>query len=47
MRYRGMDRNADGVITRSEWRGNDRSFEQHDRNDDGVLSGSEVRPGGR
>lgn len=47
MRFKGMDTNGDGVITRREWRGNDRSFRNHDRNGDGVLSGSEVRPGGR
>jgi Ca2+-binding EF-hand superfamily protein len=46
MRFRGMDRNGDGVITRDEWRGNDNSFQQHDRNGDGVLSGSELRGGG-
>jgi len=40
-RSRGMDRNRDGVISRSEWRGNDQSFRQHDRNGDGVLSGVE------
>jgi hypothetical protein len=45
MRFAGMDRNRDGQITRAEWRGNDRSFDQHDWNDDGVLSGDEVRPG--
>ena len=43
MRYRGMDRNRDGVITRAEWRGNDQSFRQHDRNGDGRLSADEVR----
>ncbi|HEV2843474.1 MAG TPA: hypothetical protein VG477_01400, partial [Thermoanaerobaculia bacterium] len=37
MRFAGMDRNRDGQITRSEWRGNDRSFAQHDWNGDGVL----------
>ena len=42
-RYRGMDRNRDGVITRAEWRGNEQSFRQHDRNNDGVLSADEVR----
>jgi hypothetical protein len=42
MRFRGMDVNRDGVITRSEWRGNARSFETHDTNRDGVLSGLEV-----
>jgi len=43
-RFRGMDSNRDGRVTRSEWRGNDRSFDQHDWNDDGVLSGEELRP---
>jgi Ca2+-binding EF-hand superfamily protein len=42
MRFRGMDVNRDGVITRSEWRGNARSFDVHDLNQDGVLSGNEV-----
>jgi Ca2+-binding EF-hand superfamily protein len=41
--FRGMDRDSDGVITRAEWRGNDRSFRNHDTNRDGVLSGAEVR----
>jgi Ca2+-binding EF-hand superfamily protein len=42
-RFRGMDRDGDGVITRAEWRGNDQSFRVHDWNGDGVLSGAEVR----
>ncbi|HEY3174435.1 MAG TPA: hypothetical protein VGK94_01605 [Candidatus Polarisedimenticolia bacterium] len=41
-RFRGLDRNNDGRITRDEWRGNDRSFSVHDRNGDGVLAGAEV-----
>jgi Ca2+-binding EF-hand superfamily protein len=45
MRFRGMDRNRDGRIARSEWRGNARSFDRHDWNNDGVLAGNEVRPG--
>ena len=45
MRFAGMDRNHDGVITRAEWRGNDRSFRNHDWNGDGVLSGPEVAAG--
>lgn len=45
MRFRAMDRNRDGVIARSEWRGSARSFEVHDWNNDGILSGDEVRPG--
>jgi len=45
MRFQGMDRNGDGVITRSEWRGSDTSFRAHDWNGDGVLSGDEVRVG--
>lgn len=43
MRFSGLDRNRDGVITRNEWRGNARSFDIHDWNGDGVLSGAEVR----
>ena len=47
MRFRGMDRNGDGVITRAEWRGNENSFRNQDWNGDGVLSGDEVRTGAR
>ncbi len=47
MRFRALDRNQDGTISRSEWRGNDRSFANEDWNGDGVLSGEEVRPGAR
>lgn len=43
MRFRGLDRDGDGMISRSEWRGNDRAFQVHDRNGDGMLSGDEVR----
>lgn len=42
MRFKAMDLDGDGVITRSEWRGNLQAFRQHDRNNDGVLSGDEV-----
>lgn len=45
MRFRDMDRNNDGVIAQSEWRGSLESFRYHDWNGDGVLSGDEVRPG--
>ena len=45
MRFRGMDRNRDGVVTRAEWQGTDQSFRQQDRNGDGILSGEEVRVG--
>ncbi len=41
-RFRGMDRNRDGVVTRAEWRGNDQSFREHDHNNDGILSGEEL-----
>jgi len=47
MRFQGMDTNGDGVITRSEWRGNDNSFRNQDWNGDGILSGDEVRSGAR
>jgi hypothetical protein len=43
MRFRGMDRDRDGVVTRAEWQGSDQSFRQQDRNGDGILSGDEGR----
>jgi len=46
MRFQGMDRNGDGVITRDEWRGSDRAFRNHDWDGDGVLSGDEVNVNG-
>jgi hypothetical protein len=46
MRFRRMDINDDGVISRNEWRGDTRSFQMYDRNGDGVLSGAEVSVGG-
>ena len=45
MRYPNLDANRDGVISRSEWRGNANSFRVRDWNGDGVLSGNEVRMG--
>jgi hypothetical protein len=47
IRFAAMDTNRDGIIQRSEWRGNDRSFMNQDWNGDGELSGPEVRPGAR
>jgi hypothetical protein len=41
-RFRAMDVNADGIITRREWRGNARAFERFDTNRDGMLSGTEI-----
>jgi Ca2+-binding EF-hand superfamily protein len=41
-RFRGMDRNNDGVVSRQEWRGSPRSFAVHDWNNDGVISGREI-----
>lgn len=46
MRFRRMDTNNDGQITRNEWRGNPQSFQQYDWNNDGVLSGEEVSVSG-
>jgi len=40
-----MDQNGDGIITRDEWRGSERSFQTHDWNGDGRLSGDEVAIG--
>ena len=45
MRFAAMDTNRDGVISKTEWRGNDRSFANNDWNGDGQLSGAEVRAG--
>ena len=45
MRFTGMDRNRDGVVTRQEWEGTVQSFRVHDWNRDNILSGDEVRPG--
>jgi Ca2+-binding EF-hand superfamily protein len=41
-RFRGMDANNDGVISRTEWRGSRQSFDVHDWNNDDVLTGDEV-----
>jgi Ca2+-binding EF-hand superfamily protein len=47
MRFEGMDTDRNGVITREEWRGSARAFQNQDWNGDGQLSGDEVRPGAR
>lgn len=44
IRFARMDVNGDGVITRAEWRGSARAFDNRDWNGDGILSGDEVRP---
>lgn len=46
-RFKAMDLNRDGVITRDEWRGSSQSFQKQDWNRDGRLSGNELRVGGR
>jgi hypothetical protein len=43
-RFRGMDANNDGVISRTEWRGNRVAFDNQDWNRDGVLSEDELEP---
>lgn len=45
IRFQALDKNNDNRITRDEWNGNARSFQNHDWNGDGVLSGNEVRSG--
>ena len=37
MRFRAMDTDNDGVITRDEWQGNAQSFREHDLNHDGEI----------
>src|SRR6266850_574211 len=44
MLYADLDRNHDGVIARSEWRGSPNSFRMRDWNGDGVLSGMRSAP---
>jgi len=46
-RFRGLDDNGDGVISRAEWNGNNVSFNNQDWNGDGVISGQELRIEGR
>ena len=41
-RFRGMDANNDGVVSRTEWRGSRQSFDVHDWNNDDVLTGDEI-----
>lgn len=38
-RFEGMDRNNDGMITRAEWRGNDRAFRNQNWNQDWNRDG--------
>lgn len=45
IRFQELDLNGDRIITRDEWRGNDRSFRNQDWNGDGQLSGIELRIG--
>ena len=44
--YRSWDRNSDGMVTRTEWRGTVQEFRERDVNRDGVLSGNELRDAG-
>ena len=47
-RFEGLDRNNDGVVSRSEWRGNNVGFNNQDWNNDGVLTRDELlEPAGR
>ena len=43
-RFRSMDADNDGVVTRAEWRGSAEAFRENDTNRDGVLSGAELAP---
>lgn len=43
VRFRDLDTDNDGVITRSEWRGSMVTFRQYDQNRDGVISRAEFR----
>lgn len=39
--FRDLDRNNDGILSRSEWRGQGTNFRDADRNGDGVISRDE------
>jgi len=41
-RFKAMDLNGDGRLTRDEWRGTDHTFQAKDKNSDGVLTVDEV-----
>jgi Ca2+-binding EF-hand superfamily protein len=43
-RFKQMDVNGDGQLTRDEWRGTERTFNTKDKNSDGVLTLDEVKP---
>ena len=43
MRFRAVDGNRDGVVTRAEWQGSHQSFRQQERNGEGIGSDDEVR----
>jgi Ca2+-binding EF-hand superfamily protein len=40
-RFDRLDRNGDGVVSRTEWKGGSRTFERTDYDGDGVISRSE------
>ena len=42
-RFKAMDLNGDGSISRDEWKGQARVFDRLDANHDGVLSPQELR----
>jgi len=44
-RFHGLDTSGNGIISRDEWNGDNRSFSNHDWNKDGVLSGDELVAG--
>jgi hypothetical protein len=37
-RLRGMDTDGDGIVSRSEWRGNEQAFSRLDRDRDGLIT---------
>jgi EF hand len=42
-RFKKVDANGDGVISRDEWRRNPRAFDRFDTNHDGVVSADELK----
>jgi len=46
-RFKRLDKNNDGRISRDEWRGQARAFDRLDRNHDGVLTPDELSQAAR
>jgi Ca2+-binding EF-hand superfamily protein len=46
-RFKAMDKDGNGVISKDEWKGRPKAFDRLDANHDNVLSPQELRRGAR